>query len=210
MISPCLMALKSHSRSTTRACARSTSTPRRVQLARSGTPNRCPPAPHCPAGEDDRCTADDGLRSTTAERRGCRLGERKPRRSAGRGPCLVARHRGARFGWPRPWLVHQRPSGEVAMHDDRGPGCREWSSSAARTRIAPDRVRLGAADGIDRDCVAMLDALTLLHRHRARERTVLAFMAQGRSNSALSATCTLSSPRPPSVCRGPASVTRAG
>jgi mRNA interferase MazF len=37
-------------------------------------------------------------------------------------------------------------------------------------RDIPTAVRLGPADGIDRDCVAMLDALTLLPKDRFARR----------------------------------------
>ncbi|MEJ7826058.1 MAG: type II toxin-antitoxin system PemK/MazF family toxin [Solirubrobacteraceae bacterium] len=37
-------------------------------------------------------------------------------------------------------------------------------------RDIPTAVRLGAADGVDRDCIALLDALTLLRRDRFIQR----------------------------------------
>jgi mRNA interferase MazF len=57
----------------------------------------------------------------------------------------------------------------VVMHRDfAGRALNELLVAPLTTTIRdiPTAVRLGPADGIDRDCVAMLDALTLLPKER--------------------------------------------
>ena len=61
----------------------------------------------------------------------------------------------------------------VVMHRDfAGRALNEVLVAPLTTTIRdiPTAVRLGPADGIDRDCVAMLDALTLLPKDRFSRR----------------------------------------
>jgi len=72
------------------------------------------------------------------------------------------------------WLAEMdkaRPA--IVMHRDfagRSLGAILVAPLTTSIRDIPTSVRLGAADGIDRDCVAMLDALTLLRRDRFLRR----------------------------------------
>ncbi len=62
-----------------------------------------------------------------------------------------------------------KPRPIVVMHRDfAGRALNELLVAPLTTTIRdiPTAVRLGPADGIDRDCVAMLDALTLLPKDR--------------------------------------------
>jgi mRNA interferase MazF len=62
-----------------------------------------------------------------------------------------------------------KPRPIVVMHRDfAGRALNELLVAPLTTTIRdiPTAVRLGPSDGIDRDCVAMLDALTLLPKER--------------------------------------------
>ncbi len=66
-----------------------------------------------------------------------------------------------------------KPRPAVVMH--RGFAGRSLSAIlvaplTTTIRDIPTAVQLGPADGVDRDCVAMLDGLTLLRRDRFVER----------------------------------------
>jgi mRNA interferase MazF len=66
-----------------------------------------------------------------------------------------------------------KPRPIVVMHRDfAGRALNELLVAPLTTTIRdlPTAVRLGPADGIDRDCVAMLDALTLLPKDRLVRR----------------------------------------
>jgi mRNA interferase MazF len=66
-----------------------------------------------------------------------------------------------------------KPRPIVVMHRDfAGRALDELLVAPLTTTIRdiPTAVRLGPADGIDRDCVAMLDALTLLPKDRLVRR----------------------------------------
>lgn len=68
------------------------------------------------------------------------------------------------------WLAElDKPRPAIVMHRDfagRSLGAILVAPLTTTIRDIPTAVRLGAADGVDRDCVAMLDALTLLRRER--------------------------------------------
>lgn len=69
-----------------------------------------------------------------------------------------------------------KPRPAVVMHRDfagRSLNAVLVAPLTTTIRDIPTAVRLGAADGIDRDCVAMLDALTLLPKDRFVRRVGL-------------------------------------
>lgn len=62
-----------------------------------------------------------------------------------------------------------KPRPAVVMHRDfagRALGAVLVAPLTTTIRDIPTAVRLGAADGIDRDCIAALDNLTLLRKDR--------------------------------------------
>lgn len=66
-----------------------------------------------------------------------------------------------------------KPRPAVVMHRDfagRSLNAVLVAPLSSTIRDIPTAVRLGPADGIDRDCVAMLDALTLLPKDRFARR----------------------------------------
>jgi len=65
---------------------------------------------------------------------------------------------------PRPVVIMHRDFAGRALHAIL------VAPLTTTIREIPTAVALGPADGLDRECVAMLDALTLLRRDRLRRR----------------------------------------
>ncbi len=75
------------------------------------------------------------------------------------------------------WLAElDKPRPVVVMHRDfagRALNAVLVAPLTTTIRDIPTAVRLGEPDGVDRDCVAMLDALTLLPKDRFMRRVAL-------------------------------------